>query len=286
MFKQVILSVATLTALLVNADNGAAVANVRQVSEHYLQLDNHQRYDELLSVYQTNARFVDPTADVFPGPIGKGPLIGAQAIVAEQKRWGLAEQQFAIDGSFAVGDIVLRHGVLKVRYQDSTQFIPIPFVTIHRIVDGKIAERTDFGEYIQSFGLGDRFTENTKATQDIANRYLQAYLAADLALQRELSAEDIVFQDATAAVFGNGAGQAIVGRAALMQKRQHTFAKVSHFGLQVDHSFVANHHAVFIGTTTYTIAGKTWTQPAVFVFEVKDGKVTRQWDFVDYSVGA
>lgn len=41
-----------------------------------------------------------------------------------------------------------------------------------------------------------------------------------------------------------------------------------------------------MGTTTYTTAREQrFAQPAVFVFEVREGKVTRQWDFVDYTVG-
>lgn len=31
---------------------------------------------------------------------------------------------------------------------------------------------------------------------------------------------------------------------------------------------------------------KVYNQQAIMVFEVKDGLITKHWDFVDYSVGA
>lgn len=46
--------------------------------------------------------------------------------------------------------------------------------------------------------------------------------------------------------------------------------------LEVENSFVAN-HMVYMGTAAYTITkGIQYRQPAVFVFEVRDGKVARQ----------
>jgi len=38
------------------------------------------------------------------------------------------------------------------------------------------------------------------------------------------------------------------------------------------------------GRTTYTIGNQSYDQPALFVVEVRDGLVTGQWDFVDYTV--
>ena len=58
--------------------------------------------------------------------------------------------------------------------------------------------------------------------------------------QTKLSAENIIFQDPTARVFGTDAGQPIVGRDTLIQRRKHTFSKVTDFDLEVEQSFVAN----------------------------------------------
>ena len=50
-------------------------------------------------------------------------------------------------------------------------------------------------------------------------------------------------------------------------------------------SFYTNSHAVYMGTVRYTKDGSAYAQPGAIVIEVRDGKVTRQWDFVDYTVG-
>lgn len=71
-----------------------------------------------------------------------------------------------------------------------------------------------------------------------------------------------------------------------MRRRVQVFQNIQAFNLIVEKSFVASHHAVYMGTTTYTLAnGQRYAQPAVFIIEVRDGKVTRHWDFVDYTIG-
>ena len=206
--------------------------------------------------------------------------------VAMQKGWGLAEQSFDVRASFVVGEYALRRGTLTVRYMNSETRLPVPFVTIHRVVDGRVAERVDFGEYVESFGMGDGFDDNTASTKQVADRYLRAYLDADLETQAELAAPEIQFQDPTSQVFGPPAGELYKGSEELIRRRKQIYEGIVEFDLEVAESFVANHHAVYMGTTTYTTAnGMSFRQPAVFVIEVKDGKVTRQWDFVDYSVG-
>ena len=228
-------------------------AVTRNASEHYLALDTAGRYDELLKVYTPDAVFSDPTGDVFQGPIGDGPITGSEAIVALQRSWNLAEQDFAVQGAFAVGDIAVHHGVITVSYQNAEGRYPIPFVTIHKVRDGKVYERLDFGEYIHSLGLGNRFDESTATTQTVAKDYLQAYLSADFDKQTKLSAENIIFQDPTARVFGTDAGQPIVGRDTLIQRRKHTFSKVTDFDLEVEQSFVANPERVKQLCTTLCI---------------------------------
>ena len=66
---------------------------------------------------------------------------------------------------------------------------------------------------------------------------------------------------------------------------RHVLPQLGDLPVQFE-SFVANHHAVYMGTVRYTLnSGTAFAQPAVIVIEVRDGKVTRHWDFVDYTVG-
>ncbi len=255
------------------------------VAERYLELSFGRQYDALLELYAPDAVFSDPTAEVFEDPEVAGPVVGASAIVALQKGWGLDRVDFQEDEGFTVGQYSVHRGTLNVGYAGSDVDVALPFATVLRVVDGRIAERIDHAEYVESFGL-DGFGDATAATRRVAERYLQAYLDADLEVQRELLAPDVDFQDPTAQVYGPGSGQPIRGADALLARRARTFANVTDFGLDVETSFVSAHHAVFMGTTRYTLAGgQRFAQPAVFVVEVRDGKVTAHRDYVDYSRG-
>ena len=135
--------------------------------------------------------------------------------------------------------------------------------------------------------MGDQFAESTSSTEDVAGRYLEAYLGSDFDTQVALLAPGAVFKDPTAAVYGPGSGQVLRGSEEIIARRRTTFANITSFDLDVSDSFVGNHHAVFMGTTKYTLRnGQRYAQPAVFVIEVREGLVTRHWDFVDYTVGA
>ena len=281
------------TLFLVAASVAAVPARVtaqsnptRGITDRYLELTFHQEYDALTELYAEDAVFFDPTGDVFPGPVAAGPVEGASAIVALQKSWGLAGTEFDIEQAFTVGQYSLYRGSLRVRYDAAAPWIEFPFATVLRVESGRISERTDFGAYVGSFDFGDEVVGETARTGAVAPRYLEAYLAADLEAQRALLAADAVFQDPTAQVYGPNSGQKLESADVILRRRSRTFQNVSDFDLDVARSFVSNHHAVYMGTTKYTLAnGSRFEQPAVMVIEVRDGKVTRHWDFVDYSVG-
>ena len=260
--------------------------DTRTVTHAYVQLSFEQRYDDLLDVYAEDAVFFDPTGDVFEGRVAEGPVQGAEQIIALQKSWGITTSWFDIQAMFTVGEYSLYRGILTVAFEGSDAETAIPFITVLRATDGRVTERLDFGEYIQSFGLGDKFDENTESTQEIADRYLHAYLQKDIEAQAELVASDVTYQDPTSKVFGPPSGELYEGAERLMDRRRQIYANLVDFELEVEQSFVANHHAVYMGTVRYSVKrGTSFAQPAVIVIEVRDGLVTRQWDFVDYTVG-
>jgi len=255
------------------------------VTNAYVELTFEQKYDELLDVYAPDAVFFDPTGDVFQGRVSEGPIQGAEQIIALQKSWGITSSWFDVKAAFSVGEYALYRGTLTVSFESSDSETAIPFLTVLRAQDGHITERTDFGEYIKSFGLGDGFDSNTESTRDIAGRYLQAYLDADTKTQEELLADDVQFQDPTSKVFGPPSGELYRGADDLVKRRKQIYSNIQTFGMEVEESFVANHHAVYIGAVNYTLnSGTAFKQPAVIVIEVQDGRVTRHWDFVDYTV--
>jgi len=264
----------------------AATEMTRTVSQQYLDLDTSLKFDALADVYAPDAQFLDPTGEVFPGIVSQGTIKGAKTIIELQKSWGLTGVDFDIDASFFVGEYALHRGTYNTQFSSSDTWTPIPFITIHRVQNERITERLDFGEYIESFGLGDQFNTTTETTRTVAQTYLRAYLDRDFDTQTELAAADIQFQDPTAQIFGPPMGELFQSAETLIDRRKQVFQNIQAFDLEVEKSFVANHHAVYMGTTTYTLAsGQRYAQPAVFIIEVRDGKVTQHWDFVDYTVG-
>ncbi|MEM8934654.1 MAG: nuclear transport factor 2 family protein [Acidobacteriota bacterium] len=268
------------SAVPVTADEPPAPA---AVAERYLETTFGRDYDALMGLYAADAVFHDPTADVFQGPVSEGPVRGAAAIVAMQKSWGLGDVDFQPDDAFTVGEHTLHRGTLTVAYAGSEQRYAIPFVNVLRVVDGRVVERLDFAEYVETFDLGDAFEATSAATRQVADPYLAAYLEGDLDTQSALMAATIHFQDPTAAIVGGDAP--IDGAEKLLASRRAMYSSVASFELDVAEQFVSNHHAVYMGTVRYQLtSGQRFEQPAVAVIEVHDGKVTRHWDFVDYDV--
>ncbi len=264
----------------------AQEGSTREVTDNYVELTFSQQYDALIDVYSADAVFHDPTADVFGGQMAEGPVTGASRIVALQKSWGLAETVFDVRASFTVGEYSLYRGTLRTRYNGSSTWTSIPFVTTLRANGGRITERTDFGEYIDAFQLSGPFESNTPRTREVADAYLKAYLDGDVEAQVSLLDPDVQFQDPTAKVYGPSSGELFRGSDILAARRRQLSESLTDFDLDVSESFVGNHHAVYMGTTRYTLrTGQRFAQPAVFVIEVRDGKVTRHWDFVDYTIG-
>jgi len=260
--------------------------STKDISTSYLKLDAALDYELLKDLYHDDVSFRDPTGEVFQGPSSGRRTEGVDAVVEMQRSWGLTGSEFEPTHSFYVGEYAVHRGTYRAQFGESQPWIDIPFFTVHRVVNGKIIERRDFGEYIQSFGLGDSFDESTTQTKIVADQYKKSYYAEDVDLHSALLADDAVFQDPTAQVLGPQAGQRIEGRDAIMKIRERTFANVSNFSMDVESSFYANHHAVYMGVISYTNAqGMTFHQPAISVVEVRDQHVVRQWDFVDYTVG-
>ncbi len=286
MYDRTLFLLCCLATLPCTPLSAQALTSTAEVSAHYMALDLSRQYDALASVYAPDATFLDPTGEVFTGPVAEGLVTGAATIIAMQKSWGLAHSAFMPDAQFVVGEYAVYRGTYQAGYQGSDAVFSFPFITIHRVEDGRLTERLDFGSYIEAFGLGDGFDDATASTRAVADRYLQAYLERDFTKQATLMAPDVMFQDPTAQLFGPPYGELYAGLEQVIARRKATFQTITAFGFEVEASFAANHHAVYMGTTTYTLAdGQRFAQPAIFVIEVREGNVTRHWDFVDYTTG-
>jgi len=166
-------------------------------------------------------------------------------------------------------------------------------MTVIRVVDGKVAERHDYGNYLRAFGgsMPDVIRANAKTSEDVGGKYFQAYLDQRHDVMEQLYAPEVSFQDPTAAYFGGPSSTLYQGRDSVVMMMDRVFQSISHFTFDVTGTWVSNHHTVFMGTTRFTLlaaaAGTprdvTFEHSAVFVITVVDGRVVAHRDFVNYS---
>lgn len=244
----------------------SSAQSVMDVSRAYLLADASMDVDNLRPFYADSVRFEDPTGEVFGGPTAGLAVVGRDSLLAVQAGWGLDPSRFEVDRSFGAGRFAVHHGTYHVSVPGVREPVHIPFVTVHEIVHGRVVSRMDFGEYIESFGLGDRFDAQTRATRAVADRYLAAYTDRNVDHQQALLAPQAVYHDP------------------LGWRRTHP-AVLKAFSFDVHSGFAASRHAVFIGNVVMTAAsGQRVTHPAVIVLEIDDGKVVKHWDYVGTEI--
>jgi len=176
-------------------------------------------------------------------------------VLAMQQRWGIAQADFDIEASFSVGEHAVHRGTYNVLFEGASAANEIDFVTVHHVVDGKLVSRLDFGDYVESFGMSDSLRAVGDRTMSLAREYLNAYYDEDLDTQRRLLHTDALFQDPTAQALGPAYGRLISGADEILTRRARTYANISEFGMDIDHSFVSHEHAMFAGSVRYTTRG-------------------------------
>jgi len=278
--------------LMASTSLGPAADSTETIATRYLELTFTQQYEALADVYAEDVFFVDPTGDVWQGSLAQG-VRGADKIIALQKSWGLTSADFAIEEQFAVGEYALFRGQLTWTTRNNPDGVTTDFMTVIRVVDGKVAERHDYGNYLRAFGgsMPDVIRANAKTSEDVGGKYFQAYLDQRHDVMEQLYAPEVSFQDPTAAYFGGPSSTLYQGRDSVVMMMDRVFQSISHFTFDVTGTLVSNHHTVFMGTTRFTLlaaaAGTprdvTFEHSAVFVITVVDGRVVAHRDFVNYS---
>jgi ketosteroid isomerase-like protein len=260
------------------------------IASRYLELTFNQQYDALGEVYADDVFFVDPTGDFWGGTLAEG-VRGNEELIALQKSWGLTSADFQIQEKFAVGEYALFRGVLTWTTGNNPDGVTTDFMTVIRIVDGKVAERHDYGNYQKVFPGSPDTENNATTTEVVGTTYFQAYLDQERDRMQAMYGVPASFQDPTAAFFGPLSGERVEGAEAIIANMNRAFEPITDFEFDVEGSWVSNHHVVFLGRCRYTLAGKalgttrpvTFEHSAVFVITVVDGRVVEHRDFVDYS---
>lgn len=262
-----------------------------EVAARYIELSFGQQYEALKEVYADDVLFIDPTGDVWSERLANG-VRGADSVISLEKSWEITSSSFDIQESFSVGEYALFRGLLTWTTRSSPQ-VTTDFITIVRVVDGRVAERHDYGNYVTPFGqsMPAAVHDNTRASEEIGRRYFQNYLDREHDAMLASYADSVTFQDPTAAWFGPNSGGFYQGKSGVDAMMRRVFQNISEFDFEVEKAWFSNHHAVFMGKTTFTLVPAatgapgdiTFEHSAVFVVTVADGKVIAHRDYVDYS---
>jgi hypothetical protein len=268
----------------------AAPAGTEETARRYLKAIAKRDLDG--QPFADRALMQDPTADFFDLDTLVSGVRGRDEIIALQKSWNLRKIKFELDTEFFVGEYAAFSGTAEITGAKKDDRHEMYFLTVLRIEDDTVTERHDFWDYAGGYGTHEKQQTNGDATRSVADAYLAAYLEKNYDDAHALMATNITFQDPTARVFDPNAGALIEGADELTDRRRETFGGILEFGLEVERSFVTNHHAVYLGRTYYSIPGAAFRSEvesvrfehrAAFVIGVENGEVVYHRDFVDYS---
>jgi len=131
-------------------------------------------------------------------------------------------------------------------------------------------------------------TSREPTTIEIAQTYLDAYLAQDVEVLRDMYAPEVVFTDRTSldiaditAPFHYEGKDEVLGFIELLGKT------VVNARYELDRAFEASGEVVFIGQGVFTFAGDSgqleYRAAVVTIVSVRDGLITEHRDYADYK---
>ncbi|MGD9587709.1 MAG: nuclear transport factor 2 family protein [Pyrinomonadaceae bacterium] len=129
------------------------------------------------------------------------------------------------------------------------------------------------------------FQDTTAATQDVAAKYFQQYMAIDWEKLGPLMHDEISFEDPTAEMlFG---GKRPVGKANVLKNFREVFVSITNMTPKLTRTFASGNIAVFEMDLSFSFRNNqngitTISMPLVVVLTVKDGKVVKHRDYGDY----
>ena len=261
-------------------------AQSANIAREYVELNFRARkLEQAAAKLAEDAFFIDPTGEVFGGPLSKG-LRGRAQILKLQQSLGVVDTSFDTAGEFSAGEYAVFAGHLSFGYQAGGRFEDVPFITILRVADGFVQERHDYGDYSPLVPQAPASDAVLKQGRD----YVKTYVARDFEALAKLQTEDCTFQDPTAVMLGAGREQR--GPEAIRANFERAFTGCQKFEYEPTFEFAFGRYAVFAGTCRYAFPGRAlgvqvesaeFELPLIVVLETKDGRVASHKDYADYA---
>jgi ketosteroid isomerase-like protein len=265
------------------ADSSATAA---AVAEKYRRIDFGRQLDQVGTLMADDMRFVDPTAEVFGMDIAGG-IRGRDAIVAAEASWELTTIGFEKRYGFSTSRWDVVAGPMVV---DGGR--PFPFVQILHIVDGKVEERIDYGDYggFTTAVSEGRAKEDLALTAAVAERYVAAYVLDPNGMAAELADDARLYDPIGHDQDPSQTPDEVRGREQIRDWFARSTKTVETFELEIEGRLFSRNHAVFTTWAKGSVRTRdaqqrpklvTMSVPLVIALEIRDGKVVRHDDYWD-----
>lgn len=270
-------------ATVVAADGSPAPS---AVAENYRRIDFGRQLDEVGALMADDMRFIDPTAEVFGMAIAGG-IAGRDTILATEASWELTTIAFQKRYGFSTSRWDVAAGPMVV---DGGR--PFPFVQILRIVDGKVQERIDYGDYggFTTAVSEGRAKEDLALTAAVAERYVAAYVLDPNGMAAELADDARLYDPIGHDQDPSQTPAEVRGRDQIRDWYARSAKTVETFELEIEGRLFSRNHAVFTTWAKGSVRTRdaqqrpkvvTMSVPLVIALEIRDGKVVRHDDYWD-----
>jgi len=235
--------------------------------------------------------FSDPTVGSYDPALSQG-IRGRGPALEEMKGYGIRSASLALELDFTAGPYAVFYGRLSTH--GASTVVDAPFLTVLRVDDERVAERTDYGDYDQLLPAEQRIdglvTQRDHPLVKTAEAYLDAYARREVAELSALLRERATFHDPTAIVVGGG--QIHSGRSEIAERLSQSFAETSDYRFAPSSRFFFGDHALFAGTSSYSVPGAPpgsdgdavrFEVPLVVVLRIQDGLVVRHTEYAGHE---
>jgi len=284
----------TLCLLLPLALSTAPQDDTTDIARAYVEeVMENRDYEAAEILTSEDIFFRDPTSLGMGLGLAEG-IHGRDALIEVQKQFKLVRAKMAPKHEFSSGPYHCVLGEFSSWAAGASYPSSFPLLTILKVEDGQIVERTDFGDY----GVLNPKNQTPEAIAkelgtpqvQAAKAYVKAYGERDYDAMLALAAEEVVFQDRTAVRIGSGTP--VQGRERFSHMLRSVLGNLSSFSIQIDTEYFHGNYAVFAGEVSYAFPGAQVglsaesfgvTHELAIVLEFKDGKIIRHDDLADYD---
>ena len=152
--------------------------------------------------------------------------------------------------------------------------------------DQSVADEPDRNYHFISDDTIQKYQDASQITQDVGNKYVQAYFSKDWDTVENMLAPNMTFYDVTAAVlFGSVPHE---GKAHIIDFFRAAFSAIEQMEFDPVQVFHSGNYATYAGQLSWTLKTPSGRKirsvmPVLMSIRIEDGLVVEQRDYADYK---